>query len=302
MIQSFERAQTGEVLRLLQSAMNREMWTKELFIEKTFDDPDYDPSLILIYKEVNEIVGFCQGVIRQRSTGLVGYIKVLGVAESYRRKGIAGELLKMIETGMNNKGVNLIRLLESYPNYLSPGIDPFYTEAVCFFERKGYKKFNDTSNLSVDLRSSSFATDREEKEISMKGFQFRQAEQTDRVELLEWIKKYFVEWRGEILNVFATDVPTVHIALRNKKICAFSAYEGNNRGTGWFGPIGTQPDQRGYGIGAILLKRCLASLAEMGFEKAIIPFVGPIPFYSYYANAKVERVFWRYEKYFEGKE
>jgi hypothetical protein len=40
-------------------------------------------------------------------------------------------------------------------------------------------------------------------------------------------------------------------------------------------------------------------LKAVGFVKAIIPWVGPIPFYMQYANSKVEHEFWRYEKILE---
>jgi mycothiol synthase len=40
-------------------------------------------------------------------------------------------------------------------------------------------------------------------------------------------------------------------------------------------------------------------MKEMGFVKAIIPWVGPIPFYMYHADAKMDRIFWRYEKIME---
>ena len=80
---------------------------------------------------------------------------------------------------------------------------------------------------------------------------------------------------------------------------AFSAYETNNKGTGWFGPMGTTEKARGKGVGGILLKRCINDLKKSGFEKAIIPWVGPIPFYMHYINSPVKRIFWRYEKIWE---
>ena len=47
-----------------------------------------------------------------------------------------------------------------------PGIDPFYTEAVCFFERLGYKKIGDTSNLTADLSLQNFDTEDQKKKIN----------------------------------------------------------------------------------------------------------------------------------------
>jgi len=70
---------------------------------------------------------------------------------------------------------------------------------------------------------------------------------------------------------------------------------GECKACGW-NAAGTHPDLRGKGIGGILLKRCLQDMKDWELETSIIPWVGPIRFYSYYANAVVNRVFWRYEK------
>ena len=49
-------------------------------------------------------------------------------------------------------------------------------------------------------------------------------------------------------------------------------------------------------MGGILLYMCLNDMKNQGFSNSIIPWVGPIGFYSNYADAKISRVFWRYEK------
>ena len=110
---------------------------------------------------------------------------------------------------------------------------------------------------------------------------------------------YFAAWSGEVISAFQNNPITLFIAEQDENLLAFSAHEGNNKGTGWFGPMGTDPALRGKGVGGILLKKCLKDMKEMGFVKATIPWVGPIPFYMHYADAKVERIFWRYEKIME---
>jgi len=104
--------------------------------EKTFGDADFDPTLTLIAAEQNNIVAFMQGLIRQVDQNLRrGYIKLFATEETYRRQGIATMLLKDIEAKMKSQGVKTIRLLDCNPNYLQPGIDPRYTEAIAFAER-----------------------------------------------------------------------------------------------------------------------------------------------------------------------
>ncbi len=283
--------------KMLRSNMERDIMPDFLLNEKTFGDPDFSPGLTEVIIDDNQnIAAFIMGVIRQRDDGPMGYIKLFAVDFNHRRKGIGTSLLRSVEEKFKYMGVNKVRLFESWSNYYMPGVDPFYTEAVAFFERNGYKKFNDTSNLSADLTIRDFDTAREEKELENANIKIRRAEQSEKAEILDWIDSTWKAWHGEVETAFRNDPVSLHIARIDGKVRAFSAYECNNIGTGWFGPMGTGPEFRGKGVGGILLKRCLRDLREMGFVKAIIPWVGPIPFYMHHCGSKVSRVFWRYEK------
>jgi len=295
----FSNEDVVPIAKLCRQNMPLDIMPDFLLKEKTVDDPDFDKELTIIsFDDVRkEPIAFIQGVIRKRVEGLVGYIKLICVEEKFRRKGIATDLLKQVEDKMKSRETTVIRVYESYPNYFMPGIDPFYTEAVCFFERNGYKKFQDTSNLVCDLSNQSFFTNEEEAILRKDNIICRRAEEKDRESINKWLEKNFEAWKAEVSASYKNNPVSLHVALFNNEIVAFSAYEANNKGTGWFGPMGTDKVLRGKKVGGILLKRCLADMKEMGFVKAIIPWVGPIPFYMHYANARVQRVFWRYEKY-----
>ncbi|OGV01204.1 MAG: hypothetical protein A2455_06395 [Ignavibacteria bacterium RIFOXYC2_FULL_35_16] len=281
--------------------MDRDIMPDFLLNEKTFGDPDYDPELTLVGKiENRELpIAFIQGVVRKRADGKVGYIKLLCVDSNERRKGHARMLYENVEQKMKKQNVKQIRVYESYPNYFMPGIDPFYTEAVCFFERLGYKKIGDTSNLVADLSLQSFDTESEEKKLLEEKIVFRRAEISDKENIMKWLEVKFSAWIGEVSSAYQNNPFTVFICEIDGQLKAFSAHEGNNKGTGWFGPMGTDTGLRGKGIGSILLKKCLTDMKEMGFVKAIIPWVSSIPFYMHNVESKVERVFWRYEKIME---
>jgi len=300
-IKNFSEENLQAAAKLCRQNMQYDIMPDFLLKEKTFGDPDYRSDLTLLaFKEGNETpVGFMQAVVRDRVTEKIGYIKLLCVDSNERRKGVASHLYKEVENKFKQAGIKKIRVYESYPNYFMPGIDPSYTEAVCFFERKGFKKFGDTSNLSADLLNQDFSTEKEEEKLRKENIICRRAEEKDRNIILDFINNKFPAWNGEVSGALENNPITIFISEVNGKMKAFSAHEGNNKGTGWFGPMGTDDSLRGKGIGGILFKKCLNDLKEMGFVKAIIPWVGPIPFYMHYANSKVERVFWRYEKILE---
>ncbi|MFV1981354.1 MAG: GNAT family N-acetyltransferase, partial [Rhodothermia bacterium] len=101
---------------------------------------------------------------------------------------------------------------------------------------------------------------------------------------------------SEISNCFSNMPVSLHLAFRDEALVAFSGYDGNNVGTGWFGPMGTAESARGAGIGGVLLKRCLADIKAQGKHEAIIPWVGPVGFYAHHVGARISRVFLRLEK------
>jgi GNAT superfamily N-acetyltransferase len=301
LIKNFSEEFLQSVAKLCRQNMVYDIMPDFLLREKTFEDIDYNPELTLVsFIPGSQLpAGFIQAVVRRRDTGKVGYIKLLCVDSNERRKGIASDLYRKIEEKFKINDVKVIRIYESYPNYFMPGVDPFYTEAVCFFEKKGFKKFGDTSNLSADLLEQNFSTSLDEEKLEQADIVIRRADKKDSEKVFRFIDNIFPAWHSEVSEAFKNNPISLFIALFNGEVKAFSAYEGNNRGTGWFGPMGTDNSFRGKGIGSVLLKKCLADMKEIGFVKAVIPWVGPIPFYMNYANAKVERVFWRYEKILE---
>ena len=75
---------------------------------------------------------------------------------------------------------------------------------------------------------------------------------------------------------------------------AFTAHDGNNRGLGWFGPMGTLPAHRGRGLGEALVLRCLADVRTRP-EGRVIAWVGR-SFYARTCGAVPERRFIVYEE------
>lgn len=287
-----------EAAKLCRRSMQRDSLPDFLFKEKVFDEPDYRKDLNLIAcNDSDKIVGLISAVIKERRKGKIGYLKLMCVDENYRRGGIANKLYYEIEKKFIQEQVELIRLFESFPNYIMPGIDPFYTEAVCFFERAGFKKFNDTANLTVDLLAEDYDVEDSLQKLQEDGIEIRRATDEDRIEIINWLNSNFPDWIPEVSIAFDNNPISLFIAIHENQIKGFSAYEVNNRGTGWFGPMGTDRQLQGKGTGGVLLRVCMNELKKEGFAKAIIPWVGPIPFYTHYTNAKVSRVFWRYEKF-----
>lgn len=272
--------------------------TPELLDEKISEDPDYDPELVLLAEQERRPVGLITGVQRHLVREGLGFIKLLAVDPSVRRRGVGKAMLHAIEQNLRAAGVQTIRVFDSNPNYLVPGIDPRYTETLAFFERQGYERFGDTANMEVDLTARSFETKNEEERLRAAGFEIRRALMADWDDVMALLSRLWPAWIPEVERALSNYPISLHLALHQKKVAAFSAHDGNNQNTGWFGPMGTDPDYRGKNLGGVLLLRCLADIKAQGHRRAIIPWVGPYAFYLHYADAHITRVFWRYRKKF----
>jgi GNAT superfamily N-acetyltransferase len=179
---------------------------------------------------------------------------------------------------------------------LQPGLDPRYTEAVIFFEHHGYKRFTETVNMEVDLASREINTLAVEEQLHAKGIEIRRAIMGDRDDLMKLLEKHWKAWIPEVDRTLLNYPITLHVATYQNRIVGFSAYDGNNLNTGWFGPMGTDPALQRKGIGGVLLMRCLQDIKAQGHRFAVIPWVDPVRFYTHYAGARISRVFWRYKK------
>jgi GNAT superfamily N-acetyltransferase len=109
-----------------------------------------------------------------------------------------------------------------------------------------------------------------------------------------WVREWGGTWHIEAARAAAYATPRVHVAVRDGNYVGFACH-GVNR-TPWFGPMGTADSERGQGVGAVLLRRCLADLRDTGLRTAEIAWVGPHKFYARAVGAVLARAFWIYRK------
>jgi mycothiol synthase len=294
-IRLYRNADFQSALKIISLTHHLDNVTESIFREKLTDDPGFNPNLTFISEVDGNVAGFMQGVIRDVRGDRIAYIKLMGVLEEYRRMGLACSLFTSLEKKATEEGASLMRIYDSVLNYLSPGIDPRYTPALCFAERMGFRRFTDTCNMHAPLNRD-LDTSQKENDVKKHGITICRAEPQYYDSLMDFIEEHFDLWRYEIKMAWKNAPVSIHIALENNSVSAFSAHSANNAGSSWFGPMGTHPRLRGKGVGSILLKRCLNDLKQAGHDFAIIPWVGPVSFYSQHCDAVISRVFWRYEK------
>lgn len=282
---SLRAAKRGDIDRIVamwNRAAPHDPLSADLLIENAWDDAGVVGRYAI--DTGDDLEGFGLGVLR---AGRAGYLKMLAVAPGARRRGLGSALLGAVESALVAKGAGSITVAGSAPNYLSPGVDDRYVDGLAFLGHHGYQVTGETENMTADLRVADLDTAGAESRLDGQGVAVRRAMAGDRAALGTLLDHFGGSWHDEVARSMALTPVGVHLAWRGSELLGFSAWGGNNNAAGWFGPMGTLPAARGLGIGGVLLKRCLRDLRDLGFETAVIPWVGPVPFYRGQVGAEV---------------
>jgi len=295
-IRPFEPGDVDRVAALLDGRLAFDAVTSGWVREKTFEDPDYDGDITLCAIDGGKLVGFCQGIVRELDGASRGWVKWFATAADAERRGVATRLFDLVEEAIRRRRVEAVRVADSPPNYTWPGLDPRYTAAYVFLARRGYRRTGEAFNMDCDLTASTWDTADAERRLTDEGVAVRRAERSDLERTLAHLRGQFPHWAREVASCFLRNPISLHVALDGERVVGFSAYDANNLGMAWFGPMGTDPAYRKKGIGKVLLHRCLADQKAQGYQRAIIPWVGPLEFYYRHCGAVVSRLFWKMEK------
>lgn len=285
--------------QLWNSAAGYDTCSPQLLHEKIFADADIAADLRIGASCDDQLVGLIVGVVRQPLAGdpavaPLAYVKLMAVAPEHRRRGVGRRLLADLEARLAESGAACCRFAESAPNYLTPGLDRRNETMLAFLLAAGYVRFGETYNQRVPLANQSF--ERAAGRDAATGVAIHRATVNDRDGLAILLAAHWPSWQAEVDRALANDPPSLFLATDESTVIAFSAYDANNVGTGWFGPMGTAPSVRGRGIGRLLLHNCLADIQDQGLEEATIPWVGPLEFYEQHAGARLSRTFDRLQK------
>jgi predicted N-acetyltransferase YhbS len=242
------------------------------------------------------VIGVVLGSVSHRDPS-IGHVDLVAVDPQERRRGVARALVARIEGALAGHGAGEVVIAGNAPYYAWPGIDVRYTPAICAAMSFGFEQDQPAWNMTVDMTAEDLepVVD-DEARLAGEGITVRRAGVEDVPALVAFALATFGPgWAGEITHSVGRDQAGCHVAIaKDGSILGFAAY-GSSRPS-WFGPMGTATAARGLGIGALLLRRCLAEQRAAGHDRVQIGWVGPLPFYSKAVGARVERVFLLYRK------
>lgn len=299
MIREFTEAELPQMTDICAKAMDLEPhgWTPTLVREKTLGAVDFEPTLALGFEAAGEIRGFLQATRGPQPELGQAWIRLMAVNPAWQAQGIGTALLSELETRLRGLGVSKLGAMDSPVNYLTPGVDFRATAAVCFFKKHGFEITHTNLNLMCDLTGDDFGDcDEEIVRCARQGIEVRRAEERDRSAIVAWARREFAGWEGELVACYRQAPISLWIAREGGEVLGFGAYDSNNVNTGHFGPTGLSPAARGKGLGALLTRLALRDQRRQGQTAAVIPWVGPIRFYSKCCGAWMDRVFYALRK------
>lgn len=244
------------------------------------------------------------------------WIKLITVHPSTQRRGIGTALLGEAQRHLAAAGATgKLRIGDQPGNYLSPGMDERYLDGQAFFRARGFGEVASVLNLRAPVRDNPLITDERLEQLCARaakdGYTIRRATPQDAEPLLTMIGLSFAPvWSFEVARALGPALggeaakdcdelpegPGVHVALdRSGAVVAFAAHDGNNRGLGWFGPMGTLDAHRGHGLGEALLLHCLLDVRDRP-DGGVIAWVGPVGFYFRASGAVADRRFVVFEE------
>ena len=259
---------------------------------RTFGDPASPEDLRLLAWVGGELVGFCLASIIERR----GIIKLFGVAQAHRRKGVATALFDELESRLRARGIGQVAAEGVGPHYFLPGVELTHTDIIAFLMQRGYETDRKARvDLEVDLERTDLDTTEAEARLAAEGILLRRAHPSDVARAAAFALEISgTGWQREVEHTASFDPLPLFIALKDEHVVGFAAY--GVSGTACLGPMGTLSSYRRRGIGGALLKMGLRSIRDNGYPLAAIGWAGPIGFYARAVNARIHRVYWLFHK------
>ncbi len=279
LIRPFSADDIQSVVGLLKRTLTADPLTESVFEERVLLDPNFDANGALVAVDENRVVGFALGIARkaqlenQASDLDKGWITLIAVEETQRRKGIGRRLLSDLTAYFARERVKSIWVSPYAPNYFTPGVDlQAYPGAVEFFKEHGFLEMYCPLSMDASLLTlpHSESIVRHVQNLAAKGIRIEAFEPKHILALTAFMKEEFPgDWqrcvRETMSAIVRGDGSPEHlwVAMRNGAALGFTRHEGER-----FGPLGVAETARGNGIGAALLFTCLDSMRNRGLQNA----------------------------------
>lgn len=249
------------------------------FVRTVLCDANFQPEGLQVAVSGGEIVGFALAI--ERRVPLFGadlepqrgWITAWGVRPERQGEGIGRALLAAAEAFLASRGKERVAVSPYAPNYVWPGVDrEAYPRAYALLEAAGYRTLYVAAAMDRSLVGFAYPEDvrRLEEERRREGYAFRPLGPALLAELVAFAHQVFSpDWgravREAVVQGAAWDQILVATAPTGR-VVGFAMYGGYGGILERFGPFGVDPNERGKGLGKILLYKAMTAMASRGLH------------------------------------
>lgn len=272
------RDQIADLVTVVDHALPGERFTPDELLAGCFDDPGAVLAL-------SDGTGVASAVTRSFDGLVAGWIRLIAVAPDARRHGRGRALLTEAEQWAFDNGATELQLGGSAPFYFWPGVPGDAVEMLCLAEAARYTPAGGELNMVIPTAFRSPAPS---------GVVLRRVvDDPDAEAVVAFTQERWPWWVPELQR--GIDQGGCHAAFDDgdRAVIGFACHSVNR--AAWIGPMGTDAEGRGRGVGHALLSALCTDLMTANFREAEIAWVGPVRFYAK-AGARVSRMFRQYRK------
>lgn len=279
-LRPYKSSDISDIVSLLNRCLHADPLTSDIFQQKVLLDINFDPNLALVAQVDSLIVGFALSMTRKFPLENAapdfdrGWITLIAVDEHFRRNGIGTELVARLEELFISQHRRLVYISSYAPNYFIPGIDVnAYPDAMEFFREMKYVEVSKPLSMDANLVALQVPNwvSVKEHDIADSGVSVETFRPELILPLLDFLKAEFPgDWqrfaRDTMVRITTGEYRSDNIWIAHERGRVIGYCQHDN--TGRFGPFGVSSAERGRGIGAVLLFKCLSCMRAKGFHNA----------------------------------
>jgi ribosomal protein S18 acetylase RimI-like enzyme len=266
------------VLEVLAAGMSADPISESKFVRQVLLDHNFRADGAIVAKHADRIVGFCLALARHVPLENAapdadrGYITLFAVHPDHQRRGIGGAMLDRAEAYLRAQGRTLLMIAPYAPGYFICGVDVnAYEPGLRFFLKHGFQEVYRPIAMEIPLWNWTYPdwVLQKRKKLEAEGVTVEPFRPQLVLPVLEFAAREFAgEWvrvyRQTMGEIARGDPPArIVVAHERYKVLGFSHHDAER-----FGPIGVAADQRGRGLGHVLMYETLRAQRLAGFRTA----------------------------------
>ncbi len=276
-----------KIIKCWNKILYRDPISLDVFERKILIDPNFDENGFFIAEKDEEVLGFVVAFKRkypiyyQEIEKDTGWINVIAFRDNEQGLEIGEELLKKVFDWFKENKIKNIYYSSYIPNYFTPGIDyeaypHIYRTLLKIGFREIYEALAMDASLWPQMKYPDNIADIVQR-LEKENIKIMFLETKYLRSFIKFMEKYMpADWYRHALELLQRNrKKQIIIAVKKSEVIGYCQYW-NDEGYEWysygahFGPFGVREEDRGKGIGTVLLYTALSEMKKRGIHNAFV--------------------------------